>query len=348
MSKLSNPSQLLARNIELFSDKRVLVAGFNDDSLIELLASSGAAQVMGYGLDYHNHVVAQKSLTRSNATLQFAAYYDNKAHQPWQQLVIYWPKAKQRVLYLLANLLPHLAPDAEIYLVGDNKGGVKSCGKLLADYCDETLKLDAARHCSLYRAMYRNNAVPFEKEQWLKQYKISVADSDINIRSLPGVFSHGELDLGTQLLLENIGHVKMKRTLDFGCGCGVIGTFIGIKRQGIPIELVDIDALAIESAKLTLAANGVTGKVYASDGFSDISGKFATIVSNPPFHSGIKTDYRVPEQFIATAPQQLMDGGQLRIVANKFLKYEPIIEQHFAKQELVAETTKFKILAAKT
>ncbi|NRA60227.1 MAG: methyltransferase, partial [Psychrobium sp.] len=166
--------------------------------------------------------------------------------------------------------------------------------------------------------------------------------------SLPGVFSHGELDLGTQLLLDNLGHLKMKRTLDFGCGCGVIGTYIGLKRPNIPLELIDIDALAIESSKLTLAANGVEGKVYPSDGLNDTHGKFATIISNPPFHTGIKTDYRVPEQFISQAPKHLMDGGQLRIVANKFLQYEPFLEQHFARNELVIANSKFKILSAKT
>ncbi|NRA83622.1 MAG: 16S rRNA (guanine(1207)-N(2))-methyltransferase RsmC [Gammaproteobacteria bacterium] len=348
MAKLSNPSQVLERNLALFDNKRVLVAGFSDDHFIDLLAKSGATQVMGYGHDYHNHLVAKKSLDSSNAELQFGAYYDNGDHQPWQQLILYWPKAKQRALYYLANLLPHLEDNAEIYLVGDNKGGIKSSVKQLKDYCDDGIKLDSARHCSLIQATYTHQAPIFDKNKWLKQYQVDAADIKLNVISLPGVFSHGELDLGTQLLLENIGHVKMKRTLDFGCGSGVIGSFIGVKRAGIPIELVDIDALAIESATLTLAANNVQGKVYPSDGFSDITGKFATIISNPPFHTGIRTDYTVPEQFMSSAPKQLMDGGQLRIVANKFLRYEPIIEKYFAKLELVADTTKFKILSART
>jgi len=348
MAKLSNPSQLLERNIELFENKRVLVVGFDDDSFIETLARSGATKVMAYGHDYHNHITAEKTLKSKNVEMQFGAYYDNKDHQPWQQLILYWPKAKQRALYFLANVLPHLEQGAEIYLVGDNKGGIKSSAKLLTNYASDSTKIDSARHCSLIQAVYNTQVTKFVKQDWLKQYQIELDGIKITIHSLPGVFSHGELDLGTKLLLENLGHLKMKRTLDFGCGCGVIGSYIGLKRQGIPLELVDIDALAIESATLTLAANGVSAKIYPSDGFSDISGKFATIVSNPPFHTGIKTDYRVPEQFISLAPKQLMDGGQLRIVANNFLKYEPIIDRHFAKQELIIANNKFKILSAKT
>lgn len=348
MSTLTNPSQVLARNIELFDDKRVLVAGFNDDNLPQLLCESGASQVMAFGLDYHNHKVVSSNNRHENLTVQFSPYYDNGDNKKWQQLVIYWPKAKERALYFLANLLPHLENDAEIYFVGDNKSGVKSAQKQIKDYCDNFTKVDSARHCALFRANYNNTAVIFDKQQWLKEYQVQAEDLTINIVSLPGVFSHGELDVGTHLLLGNLGHIKMKRTLDFGCGCGVIGTFIGLKRKDIPLELVDIDALAIESAKLTLAANNVNAKVYPSDGLSDLHGKFATIISNPPFHTGIKTDYRVPEEFIANAPQHLMDGGQLRIVANSFLRYEIFMEQHFKQYEKVINDNKFKILSAKT
>ena len=166
MATLSNPSQLLERNIELFNNKRVLVAGFADDSFIELLSNSGAQEVMAFGLDYHNHLVAQQHLNSTNAKLQFGAYYDNQQQQPWQQLIIYWPKAKQRALYLLANLLPHLAADAEIYFVGDNKGWIKSSGKVVAPFCVNPIKIDSARHCSLIHATYNNTAQPFDKTQW--------------------------------------------------------------------------------------------------------------------------------------------------------------------------------------
>lgn len=347
MATLSNPSQVLFRNIELFSEQRVLVAGFNDDLLINELVAAGASQVTAFGVDYHNHKYVEQH-SGDKADIQFGAYFNNPQQQQWDQLVLYWPKAKQRAQYLLANLLPHLTNNAEVYLVGDNKGGVKSAAKQISDYCDKPVKIDSARHCGLYRANYIHPAPVFDKQNWLKEYQIDAIDQQLNIVSLPGVFSHGELDLGTKLLLENLGHIKMKRTLDFGCGCGVIGTYIGLKRPGIPMELVDIDALAIESAKLTLAANNVEAKVYPSDGLSDTHGKFATIVSNPPFHTGIKTDYKVPEQFIASAPSHLMDGGQLRIVANGFLRYEPFLTEHFAKMELVVKDNKFKILSAKT
>lgn len=348
MSILSNPSQVLMRNLELFNNQRVLIAGFDDDNLAQQVCESGASEVMAFGLDYHNHKTLSAHANHENLTVQFAPYYDNGDHQKWQQLVLYWPKAKERAQYLFANLLPHLEDNAEIYLVGDNKSGVKSAGKQITHFSDDLVKIDSARHCGLYRSIYTKSVSAFNKEQWLKEYQVETQELTIKIVSLPGVFSHGELDLGTKLMLENLGHIKMKRTLDFGCGCGIIGTYIGLKRPEIPLELIDIDALALESAKLTLAANNIEAKVYPSDGLTALHGKFATIISNPPFHTGLKTDYRVPEEFIANAPKHLMDGGQLRIVANNFLRYEQFMEQHFKQHEKVINDNKFKILSAKT
>ncbi|WP_435275968.1 16S rRNA (guanine(1207)-N(2))-methyltransferase RsmC [Psychrobium sp. nBUS_13] len=348
MSTLSNPSQVLARNFELFENQRIIVAGFSDDNLVQQLCDNGAKAVLGWGLDFHNHKVVSQFPASDALTVQYSPYFNNPVDEKWDQLILYWPKAKERATYFLANVLPHLTDIAEIYLVGDNKGGVKSAAKQIKAFCDSPVKVDSARHCALFRANYLNNASPFKKEDWIKRYQVTAEDMTIDIVSLPGVFSHGELDLGTQLLLKNLGHIKMKRTLDFGCGCGIIGTFIGLKRPQIPLELIDIDALAIESATLTLAANNVEAKVYPSDGLTDLHGKFATIISNPPFHTGLKTDYKVPENFISNAPKHLMDGGQLRIVANNFLKYEPFMATHFAKHELVINDNKFKILSAKT
>ena len=348
MAQLSNPSQVLIRNLELFDDRRVLVAGYLDDDFLLELANSGADAVAGFSLDFHNHQHVCSRVDDSRVDLQFAANFDNGDQAPWDQLILFLPKAKQRTLYLLANLLPHLAPEAEVYVVGENKGGIKSCGKLLAAYCDNPVKIDSARHCSLMRAILTEPAPAFDKDQWLEQYQLEVAGQSLTVISLPGVFSHGELDQGSELLLNNLGHIKMKRTLDFGCGSGVIGSYLGKMRPGLPLELLDVDALAVESSRLTLAANGVEAKVYASDGFSEVHGKFATIVSNPPFHTGIKTNYDVPERFITTAPRHLMDGGQLRIVANGFLKYQPLLEQAYARHELVEQDKKFKIWSART
>ena len=73
---------------------------------------------------------------------------------------------------------------------------------------------------------------------------------------------------------------------------------------------------------------------------------FDWIVSNPPFHDGIATDYRFVEKFIAEAKWFLKPGGRLRIVANAHLKYVPAIEGAFGNCRIVAENARFRIYEA--
>ena len=71
------------------------------------------------------------------------------------------------------------------------------------------------------------------------------------------------------------------------------------------ITMTDIHAMALESARKTLSENQLQGKVYASDVFSDIEGKFDLIISNPPFHDGIDTAYRAVTELITQAKWHL-------------------------------------------
>ena len=160
---------------------------------------------------------------------------------------------------------------------------------------------------------------------------------------MPGVFSAGELDHGTALLLSTLTQKVQGRVLDLGCGAGVIGSYL--KQQNPRIELVmsDIHAMALASAERTLRENDLSGEVIASDVFSDLQGKFNLIISNPPFHDGIDTAYRAVQELVAQAKWFLVQGGELRIVANSFLPYPELLEQAFGAYDVLAKTNKFKV-----
>ena len=164
--------------------------------------------------------------------------------------------------------------------------------------------------------------------------------------ALPGVFSAAELDLGTQMLLATVPAMKGS-LLDFGCGAGVIGSVLAKRNPGLKVTMVDINALALESSRRTLAINDLQGEVHASDVYSDITGSFDQIVSNPPFHAGLKTFYAATETFLARAPEFLRPHGSLTIVANAFLRYQPILEAHFKRTEVSNSDAKFKVYLSK-
>lgn len=113
--------------------------------------------------------------------------------------------------------------------------------------------------------------------------------------------------------------------------------------------MADSSALAIESAKRTLAANAGRlkgGIVVPTDVFSDVPGRYDLIVSNPPFHAGAGTDYRTVEAFIKEAPVRLNHGGRLRIVANRFLKYPPLLQAAFGDFTVVSEDGRYRVYEA--
>ncbi|MCV5688207.1 class I SAM-dependent methyltransferase, partial [Escherichia coli] len=101
----------------------------------------------------------------------------------------------------------------------------------------------------------------------------------------------------------------------------------------IAIEMCDINAYAITSSQATLEANGLSGRVFASDIYSDTAEDYQFIISNPPFHSGLDTNYNAAETLLGHAPQHLSKHGEMIIVANSFLKYQPIIENAFNNYE---------------
>ncbi|MGL4480298.1 MAG: methyltransferase, partial [Aeromonas veronii] len=53
------------------------------------------------------------------------------------------------------------------------------------------------------------------------------------------------------------------------------------------------------------------------------------------------------EQFLAKAPEFLLPNGSLTIVANAFLRYQPILETHFKRTEVISSDAKFKVYLSK-
>ena len=100
------------------------------------------------------------------------------------------------------------------------------------------------------------------------------------------------------------------------------------------------------SSRLTLAANGLQAEVIAGDGIDAAPKALSAILSNPPFHQGVHTHYQATEHLLRQAAQHLQQGGQLRLVANSFLKYPPLIEQHLGPCQTLAEANGFRIYRA--
>lgn len=339
----SNTSQVLQRNESLFTGKSILVAGNMDDAYPIQLQQLADSSCFCFS-DYRYYDKLKNKLTDSEVyfTDNFSG---NEQQSQFDLLLLFIPKAKQETEYLLANLMPHLKENAEIVLVGEKKCGIKSAASLLKPYTDNSNSIDSARHCSVIYAQLTKAVPPFKQEQWIKEYQLSIKNTSLTICSLPGVFSYGELDKGTELLLNNLAENLSGEGLDFGCGAGVISCYLLIKHQDLKLDLIDINAYALASAKLTLQKNNLTANTFASNVFSNVEKQYDLLISNPPFHSGKETNYEAAETFINQSTKYLKKRGRLTIVANKFLRYEPLLSSCYAQIDKDAENNKFKVLS---
>lgn len=338
MSAYIAPSQIAQRQLAYFEGKHVLVAGEAEDLFpVELVNHCESVTVFTTNYGYYRQLQPYDQITSV-----FGAEFTGDTQA--DLVLLYWPKAKAEAEYLLAMLMAKLGEDTEIVVVGENRSGVKSIEKMFKPYGPIT-KFDSARRCSFYWGKCLNQPQPFDMQQWFKSYQVNYHNHQLTIKSLPGVFSHGQFDIGSQLLLDTLPELSGK-VLDFGCGAGVIGSVMAILNPSIELEMCDISALAVESSKETLAANGLKGNVFASDVYSDTSNDYKFIISNPPFHAGLDTSYSATETLLAQAPNYQNAHGELLIVANSFLKYQPIIEKAFGNCETLNKTNKFAIYHA--
>jgi 16S rRNA (guanine1207-N2)-methyltransferase len=337
---ISAVSQMLERNQALFVGKRLLICGALEDDYPRQLAELTDSLTV-FTTDYCYYRSQQAALGDNilfDHQLGGAPRFD--------ALLLLMPKAKAEAQYLLAMMTPLLETGADLLLAGENRGGINGADKLLAPYGEKPIKRDSARRCSLYHGELCKSVAPFELDAWFSRYECRAGETDLTVMALPGVFSADGLDLGSQMLLASVPSMS-GRLLDFGCGAGVIGSVLAKRNPDLAVSMVDISALALESSRRTLAVNGLKGQVYASDVYSNIAEKFQHIVSNPPFHAGLKTFYAATETFLAEAPGYLSANGDLTIVANAFLRYQPILDTHFKRTEVIGSDAKFKVYLSK-
>ncbi|MFP5441052.1 MAG: methyltransferase [Gammaproteobacteria bacterium] len=337
---LEPASQLLLRNLDRLPAGNFLVINPPADELPRELAARADLHPVWFSQDRAD----TQALAARRVDVDFGAV--PSGGDAFDGVLLFHPKERALASFLLFLARSRVAAGGSLWLVGENKGGIRGTEKRLAEAGVAVETVDSARHCRLVKVSPKSAGEPFNLEDWLEVVAIDAADETLAVASLPGVFSAGRLDEGTALLLGTVGNVRAGRVLDMGCGAGLIGAFLKKKNPALSIEMVDSNALAVVASEWTLRENGLDAKVYASDGFSAVSGTFDWIISNPPFHDGIATDYRFFERFIAEAPRFLRPGGRLRIVANAHLKYLPAIDRAFGNARTVTENPKFRVYEA--
>jgi 16S rRNA (guanine1207-N2)-methyltransferase len=241
-----------------------------------------------------------------------------------------------------------------LYLAGANKAGIKSAARYGQRVFGHVDVLGYKGGCRVVRAVKEEQAppepgaAPGDDYYTWRTVTTRVTNEAIAYATKPGLFSWKRLDEGTQLLVEAMQGRPLRKddaVLDVGCGSGVL-TLVAARqaRAGCAVG-VDVDGRAVEATRRTLALNEITNaSALLGDCIEAVSDRrFGAIVTNPPFHQERATTYAIAEQIIRDAARLLGPSGRLYLVANQFLKYEPIIEQVFGQAQLLSQDRGFKV-----
>lgn len=345
MSALPNTHEVLLRNSHLLTGRLALV-GVSDAGLL--------AKCSGGGVAITEHAGVYTTLTNL-AGWQACFGYQLEPEQGAGQVdsaVVFVPKVRAELELRLAVARYLAKPGGALILVGEKKEGVASAARQFASVSGEAVKIDSARHCQLWTGMNEQPLTSFKLDDWVSWNRVSCAGTDLDVAGLPGIFSQAKLDDGTRMLLQTLSDqpLRAQRLLDFACGAGVIGAWLhgdGKRHNRSPvIDGVDVQAQAIFCARKTYQAAGVAGEIFASDGLAAAKGRWPAIVTNPPFHTGVKTDTSMTEQFLLQVAAHLEPGGELRLVANSFLPYEALIARYLGPVARLAEDRRFTVYQA--
>lgn len=167
----------------------------------------------------------------------------------------------------------------------------------------------------------------------------------LNFMTDAGVFSKGELDQGTRLLLDALPALNGE-VLDLGCGWGAIGVSLAKANPDCHVVMADVNHRALGLSRDNLTRNGVQAEVIESDGMAALmERRFDAVVTNPPIRAGKQVIYKM----FADSASCLNPGGALYLVIRKqqgaesCMKY---LKTLFAQVEKISKSSGFWVLKA--
>ena len=177
------------------------------------------------------------------------------------------------------------------------------------------------------------------------EFRVAVRGHGFAFRTDAGVFSRGELDRGTELILEALAVGPCESILDLGCGYGAIGIVAARLSEGGHVVLTDVNERAVALARGNLAANGIgNAEVRLGNLYEPVAGMaFDHIVCNPPIRAG----RGIVDRIVAEAPAHLLDGGSLWLVARTKQGADSLrhrMAAAFGTAEVVKRGSGFKVL----
>lgn len=276
-----------------------------------------------------------------------------RAAQPWPPegvfdlIAIRLPRSKPWLDLIFAAVLPRLRASGRVLLYGAKDEGIRSATKRIEAITGAWTTRATGGHARLlewvsppgFQAPILTEDSPESRRQTIR---IDLGDGPRDWFTWPGAFGATGIDGGTALLLDHLPE-SHGPVMDFAAGTGVLGAAM-VAAGTAPGDLIltEPDALAARAAELNVP--GVRLEVVA--GWPEV-GEVGTVVSNPPYHEGKVESVSVVEALIRGAAKDLRPGGELRMVVQKRLQVEEMLQHSFATVRVIADQGAFRVWSAR-
>lgn len=263
-------------------------------------------------------------------------------------VVLRIPKSLSLFEYQLATLAATLPPGARLIAAGMDKHLSAHTAATMEQWLGPVTRHPGKRKARLFSAPIRRREAAGIAQGHV--YHCEALASDLVSR--PGVFSGASLDIGTRLLLSQLPQLApADMVVDLACGNGVVGLAalqLGLARRML---FCDESSMAVASARDN-AARLFPGEQERLD-FLHGDGLLAApllradlILCNPPFHLGHHVDEFAGRRLLAQCPGHLAPDGRLCLVANRHLRYRPLLAKRFRDVSRLADNNKFSVYLA--
>jgi 16S rRNA (guanine1207-N2)-methyltransferase len=151
-----------------------------------------------------------------------------------------------------------------------------------------------------------------------QRVRVHLDDVQFDMDTDRGVFSHGRVDTGTELLLRKGGMTHCgsgDHVLDLGCGAGVIAMTLALRAPQATVWAVDINERAQAVCRGNARRLGCANVTVADPSEVPDEVRFTEIWSNPPIRIGKPALHALLDHWLG----RLMPHGRAVLVVHKHL-----------------------------
>jgi len=264
-------------------------------------------------------------------------------------VIIRVPKHNSLLAYQLESIRPFVHPKTTLIAAGMTKEIHKSTLKLFESIIGPTTTSLAKKKARMIFPQYQLKSENSNQHQQ-QTAQFIIKSNNLVSYGYPGVFSRESLDIGSRVLLQYLPETQTQQQLiDLGCGTGVLGTSAALRNPSLKVTFTDESWLAIRSAEKTFLTNTNSSASYkvtnVLEGLPD--NQYDYVLCNPPFHQQNVQTLAIANKMFADASKKLRASGELRVVANRHLKYQGSLSRYFNEVKIISKDSKFIVWLAR-